>query len=70
MTCVIEVKHKWLSSVPHDIQGTAEYLTSAISERAADLWVIFITFFAKNRLLPTYVVWHKSRAVASQKLAI
>ena len=41
MTSVIEVKHKWLWSVPDEMQVPAECLASARRGRAADLRVIF-----------------------------
>ena len=43
MTSVIGVKHKWLWSVPDEMQVPAEWLTSARRGRAADLRIIFTT---------------------------
>ena len=44
MTSVIEVKDKWLLSVPDEMQVPAECLASARRGRAADLRVIFTDF--------------------------
>ena len=41
MTSVIEVKDKWLLSVPDEMQVPAECLASARRGQAADLRVIF-----------------------------
>ena len=38
---LIEVKHKWIQSAPHEIQMTAECLASARRRRAAKLTVSF-----------------------------
>ena len=46
MTSVIEVKDKWLLSVPDEMQVPAECLASARRGRAADLRVIFTDFFS------------------------
>ena len=48
MTSVIEVKHKWLWSVPDEKQVHAECLTSARRGRAADLIVIFTRCTLQN----------------------
>ena len=45
MTRVIGVKHKWLWSVPSEMQVPAECLASARRGRAADLRVIFTDFW-------------------------
>ena len=45
MTSVIEVKDKWLLSVPDEMQVPAECLASARRGRAADLRVIFTQFW-------------------------
>ena len=46
MTSVIGVKHKWLLSVPDEMQVPAECLSSARRRLAADLRVIFTKTFS------------------------
>ena len=48
MTSVIEVKDKWILSVPDEMQVPAECLTSARRGRAADLRVIFTNYFVTS----------------------
>ena len=57
MTSVIEVKNKWLWSVPNEMQVPAKCLASARRRLAADLRVIFTQNYCIGNTCTLYLFW-------------